>query len=50
MSFFIRQLSSVFVKDGRTYRLQVKDLRNQARKAAIDYRAEKAVSFRSLEN
>ena len=37
VSFEFRQCGTHFMKDGKQYRLQTKDLRSQARKANIDY-------------
>ena len=36
MSFSFRQLGTHFIKDGKEYTVQVKNLMSQARKAAID--------------
>lgn len=36
-SFFFRQCGTHFIKDGKMYKLQVKDLCAQARKAGIDF-------------
>ena len=40
VSFSFRQCGTHFIKDGRQYQLQVKDLCAQARKAGIDFKAE----------
>ena len=40
VSFEFRQCGTHFIKDGREYELQTKDLCSQARKAGIDFRAE----------
>jgi len=40
VSFEFRQCGTCFVKDGKLYRLQTKDLCAQARKAGIDFKAE----------
>lgn len=37
VSFEFRQCGTHFIKDGKQYRLQTKDLCSQARKANIDY-------------
>ena len=37
VSFEFRQCGTHFIKDGKQYKLQAKDLRSQARKANIDY-------------
>ena len=39
VSFEFRQCGTHFIKDGKRYRLQKKDLCSQARKANIDYRS-----------
>ncbi len=39
VSFSFRQCGTHFIKDGKCYKLQVKDLCAQARKAGIDYRS-----------
>ena len=39
VSFEFRQCGTHFIKDGREYKLQTKDLCSQARKAGIDFRA-----------
>ena len=39
VDFEFRQCGTHFIKDGRQYKLQTKDLRRQARLAGIDYRA-----------
>ena len=44
VSFEFRQCGTHFIKDGKTYTLQKKDLCSQARKANINYRAESAPS------
>ena len=41
VSFAFRQCGTHFLKDGRLYKLQKKDLCSQAKKAGIDYRAER---------
>jgi len=41
VSFQFRQCGTNFIKDGRTYHLQTKDLCSQARKAGIDFQAER---------
>ena len=38
VSFEFRQCGTHFIKDGKKYKLQTKDLCNQARKAQIDYK------------
>ena len=40
VSFEFRQCGTHFIKDGRRYTLQTKDLCSQARKAGIDFKAE----------
>ena len=40
VSFEFRQCGTHFIKDGREYELQTKDLCAQARKAGIDFKAE----------
>ncbi|MBR3872531.1 MAG: DUF5131 family protein [Clostridia bacterium] len=40
VSFEFRQCGTNFVKDGKAYRLQTKDLCSQAKKAGIDFKAE----------
>ena len=40
VSFEFRQCGTHFIKDGRKYKLQTKDLCSQARKAGIDFRAD----------
>ena len=37
VSFEFRQCGTHFIKDGKMYRLQIKDLCSQAKKASIDY-------------
>ena len=37
VSFEFRQCGTHFIKDGKQYRLQTKDLCSQARKSNIDY-------------
>ena len=39
VSFEFRQCGTHFVKDGKEYKLQTKDLCSQARKAEIDFNA-----------
>ena len=39
VSFEFRQCGTHFIKDGKRYKMQTKDLCSQARKAGIDYRA-----------
>lgn len=39
VSFEFRQCGTHFIKDGKYYKLQTKDLRSQARKARIDFKA-----------
>ena len=39
VSFEFRQCGTHFIKDGKEYKLQTKDLCNQARKAGIDFKA-----------
>ena len=39
VSFEFRQCGTHFIKDGKQYKMQTKDLCSQARKAGIDYRA-----------
>lgn len=39
VSFEFRQCGTHFIKDGREYKLQTKDLCSQARKAGIDFKA-----------
>jgi len=41
VSFEFRQCGTHFIKDGKKYKLQTKDLCSQARKAGIDYKAKK---------
>ena len=41
VAFEFRQCGTHFIKDGRTYKLQTKDLCSQARKAGIDYKPER---------
>lgn len=41
VSFEFRQCGTYFIKDGKGYKLQTKDLCKQARAAAIDYKATK---------
>jgi len=41
VSFEFRQCGTHFIKDGKRYRLQKKDLCSQARKADIDYRSDR---------
>lgn len=43
VSFEFRQCSTHFIKDGKRYKLQVKDLCRQARLAGIDYRPTKQI-------
>ena len=38
VSFEFRQCGTHFIKDGKKYRLQTKDLRSQAKRAEIDYK------------
>ncbi len=38
VSFEFRQCGTHFIKDGKKYRLQTKDLRSQAKRAGIDYK------------
>lgn len=38
-SFEFRQCGTHFIKDGKEYKLQTKDLCSQARKAEIDFKA-----------
>ena len=45
VSFAFRQCGTHFIKDGRRYTLQTKDLCSQARKAGIDYQAGNEVCF-----
>ncbi|MBR6766604.1 MAG: DUF5131 family protein [Clostridia bacterium] len=40
VSFEFRQCGTHFIKEGKMYKLQTKDLCSQARKAAIDFKAE----------
>ena len=40
VSFEFRQGGTHFIKDGKQYKLQTKDLCSQARKAGIDFKAE----------
>lgn len=42
VSFEFRQCGTHFIKDGKEYKLQTKDLCSQARKAGIDYKAKKS--------
>lgn len=42
VSFEFRQCGTYFIKDGKEYRLQTKDLCSQARKAGIDFNANRA--------
>ena len=39
VSFEFRQCGTHFIKDGKEYKLQTKDLCSQARKAGIDFKA-----------
>ena len=39
VSFEFRQCGTHFIKDGKEYKLQTKDLMKQARLAEIDYKA-----------
>ncbi len=39
VSFEFRQCATYFIKDGKKYHLQTKDLCAQARKAGIDFKA-----------
>ena len=39
VSFEFRQCGTHFIKDGKEYKLQTKDLCSQARKAGIDFQA-----------
>ena len=41
VSFEFRQCGTNFIKDGKAYRLQTKDLCSQAKKAAINYQAQR---------
>jgi len=41
VAFEFRQCGTHFIKDGRTYKLQTKDLCSQARKAGIDYKPDR---------
>ena len=41
VSFEFRQCGTNFIKDGKAYRLQTKDLSSQAKKAAINYQAQR---------
>lgn len=45
VSFEFRQCGTHFIKDGRRYTLQTKDLCSQARKAGIDFKAEDEVCY-----
>ena len=40
VNFEFRQCGTYFIKDGKQYKLQTKDLCSQARKANIDYKAD----------
>jgi protein gp37 len=40
VSFEFRQCGTHFIKDGREYKMQTKDLYAQAQKAGIDFKAE----------
>ena len=40
VSFEFRQCGTHFIKDGREYKMQTKDLYAQAQKAVIDFKAE----------
>ena len=43
VSFEFRQCGTHFVKDGKEYKLQVKDLMKQARLAGINYQSRKGI-------
>ena len=45
VSFEFRQCGTHFIKDGKEYRLQTKDLCAQARKAGIDFKANSSPAF-----
>ena len=45
VSFEFRQCGTHFIKDGKEYRLQTKDLCAQARKAGIDFKANTSPAF-----
>ena len=43
VSFEFRQCGTYFIKDGKQYKLQTKDLCSQAKKAGIDYKGKEAL-------
>ena len=47
VGFEFRQCGTYFIKDGKEYKLQVKDLMKQARFAGINYQSKKGESSRT---